>query len=183
MIFFLSVNATIDCVYKSKELQERGDMGIDTANEHARRERQRLILFHQHERAEQMQQRARAREIWQQIQVLDQEIAMCSLAHIAWLRAENRADRSRIDGIFRRTGIPNHYQSDLWRACIANRQARIDKIKLDARRICRRCHGSGVREICEAMDIPGITQRIEVACSCRPVVTIEQTEIAMGAPF
>lgn len=158
-------------------------MGIDTANEHARRERQRLILFHQHERAEQTQQRARAREIWRQIQQIDQEIAMRSLAHIAWLRTENRADRNRIRSIFRRTGISNHYQSSLWRACIANRQHRIDKIKLDARRICRQCYGSGVREICEAMDIPGITQRVEVACSCRPVVTIEQAGTAMEASF
>lgn len=158
-------------------------MSIDTANEHARRERQRLVLFYQHERAEQTQQRARAREIWRQIQQIDQEIAMRSLAHIAWLREQNRDDQRRIDDLFRRIGIINHYQSDLWRTCIANRQRRIDKIKLDARRICRKCYGSGIREILEPMDIPGVVQRVEVACSCRPVVTLEQIEIATGVPF
>lgn len=158
-------------------------MSIDTGNEHARRERQRLILFHQHERAEQTQQRARAREIWRQIQQIDQEIAVRSLAHIAWLREQNRADQQRIDDLFRRTGILNHYQSDLWRNCIANRSRRINKIESDARQICSRCYGSGIQEILEPMDIPGATQRVEVACSCRPVVTLEQIETAMGAPF
>lgn len=158
-------------------------MSIDTTNEHARRERQRLILFYQHERAEQTQQRARAREIWRQIQQIDQEIAMRSHAHIAWLREQNRTDQQRINDVFRRTGIASHYQSNFWRAGIANRQRRIDKIKLDARRICRACYGSGIREILEPMDIPGIVQRVEIACSCKPVVTVEQAEIAMGAPF
>jgi hypothetical protein len=92
-------------------------------------EKRRIILLGQRNHAEQIADRGKSRRLWNQIQQVDQQIAERAHIHIAWLRACNRDDRAKVRACVERR--PECVA--LWRGQIRCRQARIDKIKLDAR--------------------------------------------------